>query len=98
MPSSGNANCSPDDPLRVGVASDVVISIGSGFMDVSINGVSQCDGVRKSRRAFQTVHAYVSDPWHAPALAMIDNLVMAPMQPRAGCMIDAACNRDFRAT
>jgi hypothetical protein len=34
MPSVGNANCSPDDPLPVGVRSDVVISIGQGFMDV----------------------------------------------------------------
>ena len=36
---------------------DVIISIGSGFMDVSVNGVSQCDGVRKSRRAFQVLGA-----------------------------------------
>ena len=48
---------------------------------VSVNGVSKCDGVRKDRRAFRTAHVYVSDPWHAPALATIDNLIMVRQCP-----------------
>ena len=98
MPSSGNANCNSDNGLTPGVEHHVAVSIGQGFVDVSVNGLSVCDGVRKDRRAFSTVHVYASDPWHVPALATISTLVMAPMVPRSGCMIDAACNRDFKAS
>eukprot|EP01052_Picozoa_sp_SAG31_P015233 SAG31_NODE_974_length_10627_cov_11.246201_6_plen_522_part_00 len=98
MPDSGNANCSPEEELRVNEESTVVVSIGQGFMDVNVNGVSVCDGVRKDRRRFSNVHVYASDPFYEPAIATINNLVLAPMQPRSGCMIDAACNRDFKAT
>ena len=98
MPSSGNANCNSDNGLTPGREYHVAVSIGQGFVDVSVNGLSVCDGVRKDRRAFSTVHVYASDPWHVPALATISNLVMAPMVPRSGCMIDAACNRDFKAS
>ena len=59
---NGNANCNSDNGLTPGQEHHVAVSIGQGFVDVSVNGLSVCDGVRKDRRAFSTVHVYASDP------------------------------------
>lgn len=97
QPGNGNALCNPADPLQVNIKSTISVDIGAGFYQVTINGVQVCDGLRKDRRTFQTVHVWAGDPFYEPAYATIENFYMQPNQPRAGCMINAACNRDFKA-
>ena len=58
--------------------------------------IATCEGVRKNRRQFSTVHVWAGDPFYEPALATIENFWMQENSPRAGCMIDAACNRNFK--
>jgi hypothetical protein len=103
QPSSGNDNCNPSDELPPNVPTTVTIDIGAGFFEVSVSQPGQqprqvCEGLRKDRRAFQNAHVWAADPWYEPALGTISDFWMqGPNLPRAGCMIDAACNRDYKA-
>lgn len=98
MDSNGNAGCDPMDPLPLNVNSHIEVSIGQNGVDVSVNNVVMCSREASARRPWAHAHVFVSDPWHAPALATIGNLVVRHMAPTQGCMVDAACNRNHRAT
>lgn len=102
-PDDGNANCNPSDELPPNVPTTVTIDIGAGFYEVSVSQNGQtprqvCEGLRQNRRSFSHVHVWAADPFYEPAFATISDFWMSgPNMPRAGCMIDAACNRDYKA-
>ena len=98
MDSEGNAGCDPMSELSPGQRHDVQVDIGQNGVEVKIDGAVVCGRVASARRPWQNAHVFVSDPWHPAALAMIENLRISPLQGHPGCMIDAACNRDFTAS
>lgn len=103
QPSEGNANCNPSDELPPNVPTTVTIDIGAGFFEASVSQQGQqprqvCEGLRQNRQVFSHVHVWAADPFYEPAYARISDFWMSgPNLPRAGCMIDAACNRDYKA-
>ena len=102
QPSDGNARCTPSDALPPNQKTNIQVDMGKVHMEVTFTfadgRIATCEGVRKNRRQFSTVHVWAGDPFYEPALATIENFWMQENSPRAGCMIDAACNRNFKAS
>ena len=94
----GNAGCDPVFELTPLRAHAIQVDVGQAGVEVQIDRKIVCTAPRVARKPWKNAHVYISDPWHAAALASIQNVVLAPLQPRSGCMIDAACNRDQRAS
>jgi hypothetical protein len=103
MDSDGNSGCDPLEPLPPGVATHIEVSVGQNGVQVTLNQVGQpprieCSRMASVRRPWSHAHVFVTDPWYPPALATISNLKIRPLVGHSGCMIDAACNRDFSAS
>ena len=104
MDSSGNSGCDPLQEVPPNMQTHIEVSIGQNGVNVYVNQAGQqprleCSRVASARRPWTHAHVFVTDPWYPPALATISNLKIRPGDTqRSGCMIDAACNRDFSAS
>lgn len=95
---SGNDECVIEDELVAGRPYNVQIDAHEHFVEVYVNDVMQCTEPRQDRRPFPTAKVYASDPWYAPADAVLAGLQLKPLAPVPGCTDKGACDYDVSAS
>ena len=95
---AGNDECVIEEELVPGTRYNVQVDAHEKFVEVYINNVMKCTEPRKDRRPFPTAKVYASDPWYAPADAVLSGLQLSPLEPLSGCTYKGACNYDISAS
>ena len=95
---AGNDECVIEEELVPGTRYNVQVDAHEKFVEVYINNVMKCTEPRKDRRPFPTAKVYASDPWYAPADAVLSGLQLSPLEPLSGCTDKGACNYDISAS
>ena len=73
--------------LKPNVISRVQLGLEREKIHVAVNGKLACSNIpREDRKAFKNVQVWLSDPWHRPAKAIVNNLYF-----REG-HLDVICN------
>lgn len=78
MDGDGNAGCDPLEELLPNQQHTVIISISAAGVDVTVNNELVCSRIADARRPWPHVHVFASDPWHEPALATLNTLIVRP--------------------